>query len=157
MTKFSDEVLGICVVSISILAGGYLVLNQETHLFGMAMTTRPLNLASLLLFYGFLIGASDPLRKLSGFINIAQAGAAAADRIYPLLDRTPTIVEKEKTIQIEGLRHPIVFDRVNFHYDKKEPVLRDINLTIACDETLAIVGPNGCGKDHVSQHDSPLL
>lgn len=146
MTKFSDEVLGICVVSISILAGGYLVLNQETHLFGMAMTTRPLNLASLLLFYGFLIGASDPLRKLSGFINIAQAGAAAADRIYPLLDRTPTIVEKEKTIQIEGLRHPIVFDRVNFHYDKKEPVLRDINLTIACDETLAIVGPNGCGK-----------
>ncbi len=146
MTKFSDEVLGICVVSISILAGGYLVLNQETHLFGMAMTTRPLNLASLLLFYGFLIGASDPLRKLSGFINIAQAGAAAADRIYPLLDRSPAIVEKEKTTQIEGLRHPIVFDRVNFHYDKKEPVLRDINLTIACDETLAIVGPNGCGK-----------
>ena len=146
MTKFSDEVLGICVVSISILAGGYLVLNQETHLFGMAMTTRPLNLASLLLFYGFLIGASDPLRKLSGFINVAQAGAAAADRIYPLLDRTPTIVEKEKTIQIEGLRHPIVFDRVNFYYDKKEPVLRDINLTIARDETLAIVGPNGCGK-----------
>ena len=87
LTKFSDEVLGMVVVSISILAGGYLVLNQETHLFGLPMTARPMNLASLLMFYGFLIGASDPLRKLSGFVNIAQTGAAAADRIFPLLDR----------------------------------------------------------------------
>ena len=118
LTKFSDEVLGICVICISILAGGYLVLNQETHLFGMAMTARPLNLASLLLFYGFLIGASDPLRKLSGFLNQAQAGAAAADRIYPLLDREPSIVEIENAIAVKD----------------------------ECGETLAIVGPNGCGK-----------
>ena len=134
------------VVSISILAGGYLVLNQETHLFGLAMTTRPMNLASLLMFYGFLIGASDPLRKLSGFVNTAQSGAAAADRIYPLLDRKPAIIEKENPIPAKNLAQPIVFDGVNFHYDKKEPVLRDINLKILCGETLAIVGPNGCGK-----------
>ncbi len=146
LTKFSDEVLGICVVCISILAGGYLVLNQETHLFGMAMTARPLNLASLLLFYGFLIGASDPLRKLSGFLNQAQAGAAAADRIYPLLDREPAIVESKNPISIKNLHKPIIFDHVNFHYDEKEPVLQDIQLKIECGETLAIVGPNGCGK-----------
>ncbi len=146
LTKFSDEVLGMVVVSISILAGGYLVLNQETHLFGLAMTTRPMNLASLLMFYGFLIGASDPLRKLSGFVNTAQSGAAAADRIYPLLDRKPAIIEKENPIPAKNLAQPIVFDGVNFHYDKKEPVLRDINLKILCGETLAIVGPNGCGK-----------
>ena len=146
LTKLSDEVLGICVVCISILAGGYLVLNQETHLFGMAMTARPLNLASLLLFYGFLIGASDPLRKLSGFLNQAQAGAAAADRIYPLLDREPAIVEVKNPIAVKDLRKPIIFDHVNFHYDEKEPVLQDINFKIECGETLAIVGPNGCGK-----------
>ncbi len=146
LTKFSDEVLGICVICISILAGGYLVLNQETHLFGMAMTARPLNLASLLLFYGFLIGASDPLRKLSGFLNQAQAGAAAADRIYPLLDREPSIVEIENAIAVKDVCKPIIFDHVNFYYNEKELVLRDINLKIECGETLAIVGPNGCGK-----------
>jgi subfamily B ATP-binding cassette protein MsbA len=146
LTKFSDEVLGICVICISILAGGYLVLNQETHLFGMAMTARPLNLASLLLFYGFLIGASDPLRKLSGFLNQAQAGAAAADRIYPLLDREPSIVEIENAIAVKDVCKPIVFDHVTFYYNEKELVLRDINLKIECGETLAIVGPNGCGK-----------
>jgi len=105
-----------------------------------------MNLASLLMFYGFLIGASDPLRKLSGFVNIAQTGAAAADRIFPLLDRKPTIIEKENPTPAKNLQQPIVFDRVNFHYDKKEPVLCDINLKIPYGETIAIVGPNGCGK-----------
>ena len=146
LTKFSDEVLGICVVCISILAGGYLVLNQETHIFGIAMTARPLNLASLLLFYGFLIGASDPLRKLSGFLNQAQAGAAAADRIYPLLDREPSIVEIKNPIVVKDIRKPIIFNHVDFYYNEKELVLQDINLKIECGETLAIVGPNGCGK-----------
>ena len=120
LTKFSDEVLGICVVCISILAGGYLVLNQETHIFGMAMTERPMNLASLLLFYGFLIGASDPLRKMSGFVNQIQAGAAAADRIYPLLDRESSIVEIENPIAVKDVRKPIIFENVSFYYDKNE-------------------------------------
>ena len=146
LTKFSDEVLGICVVCISILAGGYLVLNQETHIFGMAMTERPMNLASLLLFYGFLIGASDPLRKMSGFVNQIQAGAAAADRIYPLLDRESSIVEIENPIAVKDVRKPIIFENVSFYYDKNELVLRDINLKIESGKTLAIVGPNGCGK-----------
>ena len=146
LTKFSDEVLGICVVAISILAGGYLVLNQETHIFGMAMTERPMNLPSLLLFYGFLIGASDPLRKMSGFVNQIQAGSAAADRIFPLLDRESPIMEVENPISVKDIRKPITFENVSFYYQSNEWVLRDINLKIDCGKTLAIVGPNGCGK-----------
>jgi ATP-binding cassette subfamily B protein/subfamily B ATP-binding cassette protein MsbA len=146
LTKLSDEVLGICVVCISILAGGYLVLNQETHIFGMLMTAKPLNLASLLLFYGFLIGASDPLRKLSGFVNQIQAGSAAADRVYPLIDREPSIVEIDNPIPVNDVRKPIIFKDVSFYYNRNELVLRDINLKIESGKTLAIVGPNGCGK-----------
>jgi len=35
---------------------------------------------------------------------------------------------------------------VQFHYHPSQPVLQDINLRIAFGETIAIVGPNGCGK-----------
>ncbi len=146
LTKFSDEVLGICVVAISILAGGYLVLNQETHIFGLAMTERPLNLPSLLLFYGFLIGASDPLRKMSGFVNEIQAGSAAADRVFPLLDRDSPIVEIKNPISVKDIHKPIMFENVSFYYEQDDWVLRDINFKIECGKTLAIVGPNGCGK-----------
>jgi ATP-binding cassette subfamily B protein/subfamily B ATP-binding cassette protein MsbA len=39
-----------------------------------------------------------------------------------------------------------VFDRVSFHYAAGQPVLRDVSLRIPFGETVAIVGPNGCGK-----------
>jgi ATP-binding cassette subfamily B protein/subfamily B ATP-binding cassette protein MsbA len=40
----------------------------------------------------------------------------------------------------------IEFHQVPFHYRPDEPVLEGIDLRIAFEETLAIVGPNGCGK-----------
>ena len=39
-----------------------------------------------------------------------------------------------------------MFEGVQFAYRPGEPVLRDINLRIRFGETIAIVGPNGCGK-----------
>lgn len=146
LTKLNSEIMGVGVLCVSIVAGGYLVLNQETHLFGLRMCDSPIDSSSLILFYGMLVGASEPLRKLSGMLNTFQAGAAAADRIYPLLDRVPQVVDKEGAIPVQDLRKPLVFDNVSFHYAENEPVLRNLNLTIQCGETLAIVGPNGCGK-----------
>jgi subfamily B ATP-binding cassette protein MsbA len=40
----------------------------------------------------------------------------------------------------------LVLDGVSFSYRPGYPVLEDIDLRIAFGETLAIVGPNGCGK-----------
>ena len=65
-----------------------LVMNQQTHLFGIRMTDQPLSLPGLLVFYGMLVGASDPARKLSEVFNRLQRGAAAADRVYQLYDRS---------------------------------------------------------------------
>lgn len=40
----------------------------------------------------------------------------------------------------------IVFDKVNFAYDKKNPVLKDLSFTISQGSRTAIVGPSGSGK-----------
>jgi ABC-type multidrug transport system fused ATPase/permease subunit len=40
----------------------------------------------------------------------------------------------------------LVFEQVQFSYLPGHPILEDINLRIPCGETIAIVGPNGCGK-----------
>ena len=93
------EAMGVGMICLGILSGAYLVLNQQTHLLGIKMCDRPLNLASLLVFYGGLIGASDPVRKLSEVFNRLQRGAAAADRVYELLDREPTVRNPVKAVR----------------------------------------------------------
>ena len=55
------EMMGVSAISLCILCGAYLVLNQETHLFGIKMSDRPLSWGELLLFYGLLVGVTDPL------------------------------------------------------------------------------------------------
>lgn len=146
LSRPATEVLGMVVVFIALIAGAYLVLSQQTHIWGLRMCDRPLSVAALLCFYGLLIGASDPGRKLSDVFNLIQGAVAAADRIFPLLDRQPTIADPPQPRAVPRPHRQLVFDHVDFHYTPDQPVLRDIQLTVPFGETLCIVGPNGCGK-----------
>ncbi len=142
----ATELMGICTISVAILAGAYLVLNQETHLLGLKMTDRPMDISLMLMFFGFLAGVSDPGRKLSDVFGRLQTASAAADRIFQKLDREPAIRDPEHPKPAPRHSRNIVFDNVDFRYGNGEEVLKDIQLSIPFNETLAIVGPNGCGK-----------
>ena len=98
-----------------------LTLNQETHLLGIRLCDRPLDLPSLLVFYGLLIGTTEPARKLSEIFNSLQAGLAAADRLFPLLDREPTIVNPVRPRALPATHRRITFDKVSFHYVAGSP------------------------------------
>lgn len=140
------ELMGICMISLAILLGAYLALNQQTHLLGIRISDRPLTLGLLLIFYGMLAGVSDPARKLSEVFNRLQRAAAASDRVYQLLDREPAVWDPPKPQILKRHHRDLVFDRLHFSYQPGHPILEDINLRIPRGETIAIVGPNGCGK-----------
>jgi ATP-binding cassette subfamily B protein/subfamily B ATP-binding cassette protein MsbA len=140
------EFIGMTIIALAITAGGYLVLNQQTHLLGIRMCDRPLDMASLVAFFALLAGATDPARKMSEVFNQLQSGMAAADRVYEAFDRVPTIVDPPSPKQMPRQWQEIVLDHVNFAYTPDCPVLSDVSLRIPFGETLAIVGPNGCGK-----------
>ena len=142
----TTELMGISIICLAMLAGGYLVLNQQTHLFGIRMSVRPLQFGALITFYALLIGASDPLRKMADVFASLQSSAAGADRIYELLDREPAIREVANPQPFKKIPHELVFHDINFHYSADQPVIESFNLTVKPGETIAIVGPNGCGK-----------
>jgi ATP-binding cassette subfamily B protein/subfamily B ATP-binding cassette protein MsbA len=140
------EVMGILTISLALLAGAWLVLKGETHLLGIRMCPRPLSLGSLMLFYGLLAGVADPLRKFSDVFNRLQRAGAASDRIFDRLDRQPQVRDPRHPVPAPRHQRDLVFEGVGFAYRPDQPVLEDINLRIPFGRTIAVVGPNGCGK-----------
>lgn len=116
MTSPITESLGIMMLALTILAGAYLVIHRQTTLFGIPMSSRPLDLGSLILFYGFLIGASDPARRLSDIFAHLQSGCAAADRVFEIIDREPAIKDCEKPKRLQKFEKSLVFDGVFYEY-----------------------------------------
>lgn len=151
LSKPFTELVGIGMVAITVCAGSYLVVNQQTHIFGLKIRDTPLSVTDLLIFFGLLVGASDPLRKLSGISILIYSGATAANLIYSILDTKPTIVDPAEPIPLTGSQHDLSIDNVSFHYHASHPILKGVNLDIPFGKVVAILGHNGSGKSTLIQ------
>ena len=140
------EVLGIGMVATSIAVGAWLVINQQTQIFGITMTERPMTVPGIMVFFGMLIGASDPVRKLSGVFTGVNVGIVGAQALYPLLDTPSTLHEPAEPRTLTRPHREIRLDHVTFSYDGIDTVLDDVSVSIGFGERVAIVGPNGGGK-----------
>lgn len=87
---------------------------------------------------------SNPIEQLAEMASIFQASIAAAERVFEFLDQEPE-VELVKD-QIKRPVEDIEFRHVYFSYDKKNPVINDLNLAVEKNKTVAIVGSTGAGK-----------
>ena len=146
LSRSNNEILSVTVMGLSVLAGGYLVLNQQTHLFFLRLSSTPMDFGQVILFFAFLIGAVDPLRKLSDVYNRLQCGVVAADRVFPIIDQQPKISDPTNPITIQGDQREIEFRNVTYSYEPDRPVLNDISFKLPSGSSVAIIGHNGCGK-----------
>lgn len=91
---------------------------------------------------GMVMGPLDFLSEIgqwwSDCINSAQ-------RIFEILDSTPTVVEAENPIDREP-DGKIEFRNVNFYYQKNKDILKDVSFTLEAGKALGIVGKSGAGK-----------
>ena len=87
---------------------------------------------------------SNPIEQLAEMASIFQASIAAAERVFEFLDQEPEveIVKNEIKRPVED----ILFKNVYFSYDKKKPVINNLNLEVEKNKTVAIVGSTGAGK-----------
>jgi ATP-binding cassette subfamily B protein/subfamily B ATP-binding cassette protein MsbA len=140
------EILGIGMVATSIAVGAWLVINQQTQIFGITMTDRPMTVPGIMVFFGMLIGASDPVRKLSGVLTGLNMGVVGAQALYPLLDTPSRLREAAAPKTLPSPHREISLRNVSFSYDGIDTVVKNVNLSIRFGERVAIVGPNGGGK-----------
>ena len=140
------EMLAIGMMATAIIAGSYLVMNRATHIFDIQISTAPLGVSSILLFFGLLVGASDPVRKLAGVLEGINTGAVAANLLYPMLDQPTRIENATDPVTTASPHQTLRFEDVDFRYEPSNPVLSKLNLEIPHGSTVAIVGGNGTGK-----------
>ncbi|TWT30858.1 ABC transporter ATP-binding protein [Blastopirellula retiformator] len=144
LIRSNNELLGIGMVCLSLIAGGYLVLNQATHIFGIRLADKAMDFGGIMTFYASLIAAADPIRKLGDVFGSIQAGIAGSERVFSILAAEPAIKDPENPVPLHD--GDIHFNNVSFRYNENVTVLENLDLTIRQGEKVAIVGPNGCGK-----------
>ncbi len=119
---------------------------------GRALALGDLTIGQLAqsVFYVFLF--LGPLQELGDLFEKVATASASAQRVFLLLDTPAEIVDRTAAITLVECRGEVAFNHVDFAYSAGgTPVIRDLSLTIAPGETLAIVGPTGHGKSTLVQ------
>ena len=98
-------------------------------------------------FVFYLQSFFDPIQQLSQLYTTYQAGMAALDKIFDLLDEEPDLQDAPDAVELPHLRGEIRFEDMSFSYDGGESfALRDVDLTVPPGQTVALVGATGAGK-----------
>ncbi len=121
-------------VAATALLGGWLALRDVVSV-GVLAT-----------FVVYIMNFFRPMRGIAMVYNQLQSALAGAERIFAVLDATPTVTDQPDAQPLTDIRGAVSFERVNFAYEPGQPVLQDINLEVEPGATIALVGPTGAGK-----------
>ena len=130
------DVLSIVALAIVVGYGGYLYLH-----------TPPLvTIGTIVTFSSYVPRFYDPIRELAMLFAQLQSAIAGSERIFELLEQTPTVADRPGAREITDVVGHIEYDRVSFRYVAEEPVLDKVSAIIVPGQTVALVGPTGAGK-----------
>ena len=119
-----------------------IVLGYGTHL----ITSGQMTAGAFASFVTSLLLLYKPVKTLGNTLTGIQNIFVAMGRVFELFDLNPEITDRKDAIEMKGLNDKIEFKNVCFEYLPDHPVLKDLNLTVRKNETLAIVGNSGGGK-----------
>ena len=117
---------------------------------GLLVLDGKLTPGALVSFLLYTVTIAAAIGGLASFFSSYQEAVGAAQRVFELLETAPPIADSPAP---KPLPRPVTgsvrFERVSFRYQVDPAsawVLRDIDLTVAPGEVVALVGPSGAGK-----------
>ncbi|MFA7502989.1 MAG: ABC transporter ATP-binding protein, partial [Anaerovoracaceae bacterium] len=113
------------------LLGGYLI------------TTGAMTVGGIQAFIQYVRSFTQPISSIASISNVLQQTAAAAERVFELLEEEEEIPEENNDFAVTG---NVCFSDVQFGYDADKPVIQNFNACVNPGQKIAIVGPTGAGK-----------
>jgi subfamily B ATP-binding cassette protein MsbA len=136
-TPFNEMLIGLALAGI-VIYGGTQVVNGN------------LTIGALMSFIAAFTLAYEPVKRLAKLNNTLQTGLGAAERIFDMLDKQPSIQDKADAVVLDVKKPEIKFDKVVFGYegDDNETVnaLDNVSFKVSAGKVTALVGASGSGK-----------
>jgi ATP-binding cassette subfamily B protein len=89
------------------------------------------------------------VESMSRALTVTQRASAAAQRLFDILDRVPSVIDAKDPLKLEQVNGEIRFEHVSFRYGSRL-VLNDVSFTVKPGQMVGIVGHTGSGKSTVS-------
>ena len=123
--------IGLCF---ALIMGGYFIVQGNLSTGGFTA------------FLLALTSAYKPAKSLAGVGNTIQQGLIAAEIIFEFLDSVSDIKEKKNAKVLNDNNMFIEYKDITFAYNGKEPVLKNVSLSVPSGKMCALVGASGGGK-----------
>lgn len=133
-----SEFLGIMIISVLLVYGGYLVF-EDKSMEASAFITY------IVMAYNILTPAKDISKASYGL----KKGTASAERIMQILEAPVAIDDKPDAIEKNTFEDTITLSNISFAYEEHN-ILTDFSLTIKKGQTVALVGQSGSGKSTIA-------
>ena len=117
---------------------------------GLIVATGEIQMNNFFSFLTAMMLAYQPIRSLATINMVIYQGAAAAERVFGVIDTKINIKEIKNSPVLKIDQANIEFKKVSFTYPKTvKHAIKDINISITGGEIVALVGHSGAGKSTI--------
>ena len=118
---------------------------------GNGVVDGDMTIGDFVLVNTYLIQLYLPLNFLGFVYRTIRQSLTDMEDMFDLLNVNLEIEDHDKAPPLDVDRGEIAFEHVEFSYDERRPILKDVTFTVPSGKTVAIVGPSGAGKSTISR------